>query len=101
MHIAYYLWALLPLSLIIFGIIGACRTWTGSREHEPVMNYFKQGIYCALILVCAVIFDRSTLPRLSENTFLGDYDLSIVHWLLYPAFLTLAAYAQGRYQKSK
>lgn len=94
--VLYIFWALLPLSLLVLGIWGLLKPVLGAHGKEHSWFYFKQALFCILVLVLAIGVDQlDVIKSLEEFTANTAYDLNIARCLIYPVILVLAAQLQS------
>ena len=94
MDTVYWIWALLPLTLLFITLRAIAKRVLKRPGIEYPGDYIKQVIYTTVFLFVAIGIDRFLLDDFLSTIPLGDADPRIIRWLLYPAVLGIAAYVQ-------
>jgi hypothetical protein len=90
----YFIWVLLPLFLFWQLCFSTTKTVANAGTREYPKSHLKQFIYSVIMLVVAIVIDRTLYETLRPT--LDSYGLEprIFRWLIYPAMLTAGAAAQ-------
>jgi hypothetical protein len=97
-HSVYLLWVLLPLSFVVFGILGYLKRYGRRRIREHPREYFSQAVFTGVGLVIAVFIDQTVFESIIYSLTTGLIEPTIPRWLLYPAVLLLMAYLSNAFK---
>lgn len=98
----YFLWAILPLILLVMAIWAWLKPILKVYGKEDGKRYFMMFLFCAFIMWLSIMIDQTEMfkeliPKLS----FGFLEYNMVRWLTYPAMLYLAGTAWDAYDKKK
>ncbi len=87
----YFVWGLLPVCLCLLVLWALYKKALRLQGREYPKDYLREAIYTGLILFVAIAFDKTAYDSLIELIFSDEDTIMIVRWMIYPAFLCLAA----------
>jgi len=101
MQAVYVIWALLPLTLMFFGIRSYVRLRLKQGPREDPKDYFFQAGFCWMALFLSVGIDTLGFNALVDLVTAGTLDAGFVRWLIYPAVLLLLALGHAQYKQHR
>lgn len=95
MFLIYVIWFLLPFALLCLTLWAFIKRMTGVPGREYGGDYLTQTIYCLIIFAFAVWFDSNYYEILAAATGWSSIDPGFARFLIFPAFMLLAAKIQA------
>lgn len=98
---AYFVWAILPLGLLILALVSTASRSKEGVDRGYVTDYLEQFAFTVVALVIAVLLDRMVYSLVED--FLDEYGMepNVMRWLIYPIVLVLMANVNQMYKQSK
>jgi len=94
MQTIYFLWALLPLVLLLIAIHAGYKKVMKIPRREDGWDYFIQFLFCSAILVMSIFFDIYVFEILVQSYWGSYLHVQVYRWLIYPLLLTSAVWLQ-------
>ena len=88
----YLIWMILPFMLVCLTCWAVLKPVFGTPGREYAMDYFKQAVFCIILLVLSIWIDQHFVVTVIDENDATSMNI-VLHWMLYPLVLLIAAYA--------